>query len=68
LYFSDSPYSKPAEDGEQCTERTDESAVKSRDNQIEQNRRREYHKYQPRPFIKTRSYRNKVNGSVSNWQ
>ncbi len=54
LVFTNSPNSKPTKDAEQRTERTNESAVESGDNEVKKNGCEENQKYQPCPLIKAR--------------
>jgi hypothetical protein len=56
LVFADSPEGKSANYAEEGSQRTNESAVEPRDDEVEQNRRQKYREYQPGSFVKATGY------------
>ena len=64
LFFADSPDSESSNDGEQCTERTNKSAIESGNDKIEQDSCEEYRQHKPYTLIEAGCCRGEAKSPV----
>jgi len=67
IIVPDSPYRKPANQPEQRAKRTDKSAIKSRNKNIQKYRRQKYRTDKPSALIRTVIHRNNIPDIINHW-